>query len=150
MRKILLLCGECGFERIMRIRIIASCQMSRVMPHIYVLILFKLSYERKCSMTCIFLNYFRTPQHQIDQFTINFISTELYINLMMHTTGSLTTSRRLIILGPPRRFSKIFISRLIFFFLTGCKRNKYHVYIAYIVYGTFHVTSTVVHHCQKH
>ena len=43
-----------------------------------------------------------------------------------HTTGSFTTSRRLIILGPPLRFSKIFISLFIFFFLTGCKENKVH------------------------
>lgn len=43
-----------------------------------------------------------------------------------HTTGSFTTSRRLIILGPPLRFSRIFISLFIFFFLTGCKENKVH------------------------
>lgn len=38
---------------------------------------------------------------------------------MILTTGSLTTSKRLIMLGPPLKFSKIFISLFIFFFLTG-------------------------------
>lgn len=35
------------------------------------------------------------------------------------TTGSFTISMRDIMFGPPRRFSKILISRLIFFFFTG-------------------------------
>lgn len=35
------------------------------------------------------------------------------------TTGSLTVSTSRIMLVPPRRFSRILISRLIFFFLTG-------------------------------
>lgn len=35
------------------------------------------------------------------------------------TTGSFTVSTRRMILVPPRKFSRILISRLIFFFLTG-------------------------------
>lgn len=44
------------------------------------------------------------------------------------TTGSLTVSTRRMMLVPPRRFSRILISRLIFFFLTGCglKRRTFH------------------------
>lgn len=37
----------------------------------------------------------------------------------VYTTGSLTTATRLMIFTPPRRFSRILISRLIFFFFTG-------------------------------
>lgn len=41
------------------------------------------------------------------------------------TTGSFTISMREIMLGPPRKFSKILISRLIFFFFTGWRvKNK--------------------------
>lgn len=40
------------------------------------------------------------------------------------TTGSFTMSSRLMILGPPRRFSRILISRLIFFFFTGWQRES--------------------------
>lgn len=42
------------------------------------------------------------------------------------TTGSLTTACNVTMLGPPRRFSKILISRLIFFFLTGCTAEGQH------------------------
>lgn len=37
------------------------------------------------------------------------------------TTGSFTMSASVMMLGPPLKFSKIFISRLIFFFFTGWK-----------------------------
>lgn len=39
--------------------------------------------------------------------------------MWVYTTGSLTTATRLMIFTPPRRFSRILISRLIFFFFTG-------------------------------
>lgn len=40
------------------------------------------------------------------------------------TTGSLTMAYRRIIFVPPLRFSRIFISLLIFFFFTGCKTEN--------------------------
>ena len=40
------------------------------------------------------------------------------------TQGSLTTSNRVIIFGPPCKLSKILISRLIFFFLTGWTQHS--------------------------
>lgn len=40
------------------------------------------------------------------------------------TTGSLTVSIRLMMLVPPRRFSRILTSRFIFFFFTGLNRQK--------------------------
>lgn len=43
------------------------------------------------------------------------------------TTGSLTVSTRRIMLVPPLKFSRILISRLIFFFLTGCKSDSMRV-----------------------
>lgn len=49
------------------------------------------------------------------------------------TTGSLTVSTSRMMLVPPRRFSRILISRLIFFFLTGCwlkmYNNSAHLYV---------------------
>ena len=47
------------------------------------------------------------------------------------TTGSLTMSKSVMMLGPPRRFSRILISRLIFFFFTGCvaKETKQQIQI---------------------
>lgn len=41
------------------------------------------------------------------------------------TTGSFTMSASVMMLGPPRKFSKIFISRLIFFFFTGWKGKEH-------------------------
>lgn len=38
-------------------------------------------------------------------------------------TGSFKTACNVIILVPPRKFSNILISRLIFFFFTGCNLN---------------------------
>lgn len=54
------------------------------------------------------------------------------------TTGSLTVSTRRMMLVPPRRFSRILISRLIFFFLTGYKRNRETQYL--------NTTSPLQHH----
>lgn len=46
---------------------------------------------------------------------------------MERTWGSRTTSRRAITLGPPARFWRILISRLIFFFLTGLSTLMTHL-----------------------
>jgi hypothetical protein len=45
---------------------------------------------------------------------------------IIHTWASLTTSRRATMLGPPAKFCKILISRLIFFFLTGFRTLMTH------------------------
>ena len=50
------------------------------------------------------------------------VTCNMYVAIPTH--GSLTTSMSAMMLGPPLRFSKILISRLIFFFFTGCKEGE--------------------------
>ena len=57
-----------------------------------------------------------------------YTNTYTHTHIHTHTQGSLTTSNSVTMLGPPLKFSNIFISRFIFFFLTGCKvKHQSHI-----------------------
>lgn len=58
---------------------------------------------------------------------------QLNYKQIIHTNVSLTTAFNVIIFGPSRKFSKIFISRLIFFFFTGYT-NKIIIIIIFKVF----------------